>query len=53
MRHKAIIIMDSNLTPEEFEVWLKQALENISSTSEKTVDVTYIHEGSQLDFLTD
>ena len=44
--------MDSDLTPEEFEVWLKLALENISATSEKTVDVTYVNEGSQIDFIT-
>ena len=41
--------MESDLSEEEFEDWIKNALEQIS---DKTVEVTYISTGSQLDFLT-
>ena len=52
MKHKVVVKMESDLSEEEFEEWLKNALEQISATSEKTVEVTYISTGSQLDFLT-
>lgn len=52
MKHKVVITMESDLSEDEFEEWIKNALEQISATSEKTVDVTYIHTGSQIDFLT-